>query len=450
MDASQLNWLSATDAARAIRDGAVSSEQLVDSCLARVREAEDKVQAWQYLDPEHARAQARARDQDRREGRPCGPLHGVPVGVKDIIDTADMPTEDGTMLHAGRQPLHDAAVVATLRAAGAVIMGKTVTTECAYFHPGKTRNPHNPEHTPGGSSSGSAAAVAAGMAPLALGSQTNGSVIRPAAFCGVYGFKPTHGLIPRTGILKLSRTLDHVGVFARSLEDVALLAEQLIGHDDEDPDTRPRARLPLQAVAAQEPPLPPLLAFIKGPAWERAEPQTREAFAELADALQDRVVEVELPASAKLALDWHRTIMEAEMAANLDREWEKGRDKLSDKLRGLIARGRETSALAYQQALARIPSLYGGFAEIFERFDAVLTPSAPGTAPKGLESTGDPAFCTMWTLLGAPALNLPLMRGENGLPLGVQLVGPRHDDARLLRTARWLTNRLDADRAAST
>jgi Asp-tRNA(Asn)/Glu-tRNA(Gln) amidotransferase A subunit family amidase len=442
LDASQLNWLSACDAARAVRDGAISAEQLVEACLARVRDAEPQVQAWQHLDAEHALAQARARDADRREGRACGPLHGVPVGIKDIIDTGDMPTEDGTALHAGRMPDRDAAVVAMLRAAGAVIMGKTVTTECAYFHPGKTRNPHNPEHTPGGSSSGSAAAVAAGMVPLALGSQTNGSVIRPAAFCGVYGFKPTHGLIPRAGVLKLSRTLDHVGVFARTLEDVALIAEQLVGWDESDPDTRPRARLPLQAVAAQDPPLPPLLAFVKGPAWERAEPQTREAFAELADELQDRVVEVELPESAKLALDWHRIIMEAEMAANFDLEWEKGRDKLSEKLRGLLARGRETAALAYQQALARIPMLYDGFADIFGRFDAILTPSATGTAPKGLASTGDPAFCTLWTLLGTPALNLPLMHGENGLPLGAQLIGPRHDDGRLLRTARWLAGRL--------
>ena len=217
MDVTQLNWFSATDAARAIRDGAISSEQLVEACLARVREAEPQVQAWQFLDPERARAQARARDADRREGRPSGPLHGVPVGIKDIIDTADMPTEDGTVLHAGRTPARDATVVTWLRAAGAVIMGKTVTTECAYFSPGKTRNPHHAEHTPGGSSSGSAAAVAAGMVPLALGSQTNGSTIRPAAFCGVYGFKPTHGLIPRHGILRLSRTLDHVGVFARTL-----------------------------------------------------------------------------------------------------------------------------------------------------------------------------------------------------------------------------------------
>ncbi|HEX9182637.1 MAG TPA: amidase [Burkholderiales bacterium] len=442
MDASQLNWLSASDAARAIRDGAITSEQLVEGCLARIREAEPQVEAWQHLDPAHALVQARARDADRREGRPTGPLHGVPVGIKDIIDTGDMPTEDGTALHAGRMPDTDAAVVAMLRAAGAVILGKTVTTECAYFHPGKTRNPHNPEHTPGGSSSGSAAAVGAGMVPLALGSQTNGSVIRPAAFCGVYGFKPTHGLIPRTGVLKLSRTLDHVGLFARTLQDVALLAEQLVGYDENDPDTRPRARIPFQAIAAEEPPLPPLLAFVKGPAWDRAEPQTREAFAELTAELGDRVIEVEMPESAQLALDWHRIIMEAEMAANFDLEWEKGRDKLSDKLRALVERGRATTALEYQKALARAPLLNAGFSDIFERCDAILTPSAPGTAPKGLSSTGDPSFCTLWTLLGTPALNLPLMRGENGLPLGVQLVGPRHGDARLLRTAGWLVARL--------
>ena len=443
MDASQLNRLSASDAARAIRDGAISSEQLVEACLARIRETEAQVQAWQYLDPAHALAQARALDEQRAQGKPIGALHGLPVGIKDIMDTADMPTEDGTVLHAGRTPAHDAAVVAMLRAAGAVIMGKTVTTECAYYHPGKTRNPHDPEHTPGGSSSGSAAAVAAGMVPLALGSQTNGSVIRPAAFCGVYGFKLTHGLVPRSGILKLSRTLDHVGVFARSIDDVALLSEQLVGHDELDPDTRPRARIPFQAVAAAEPPLAPLLAFVKGPAWNRAEEETRQAFAELVGELGDRVIEVQLPETAERSLDWHRTIMEAEMAANLDLEWEKGRERLSEPLRALLARGREVSALGYQQALARVPILNDGFGEIFERCDAILTPSAPGTAPKGLGSTGDPSFCTLWTLLGTPAINLPLMRGSNGLPLGVQLVGQRDDDARLLRTARWLTAKVD-------
>src|SRR5439155_5406998 len=227
IDVTNLHSLSASEAARLIREGVITSEQLVEAGLARVRELDEQVQAWTFLDPDYALAQARALDQLRLEGKPIGSLHGVPIGVKDIFDTADMPTENGSVLHAGRTPSRDATAVAMLRAAGAVIMGKTVTTAFAYFAPGKTRNPHNPEHTPGGSSSGSAAAVATEMVPLALGSQTNGSTIRPAAFCGVLGFKPTHGLISRHGVLTLSRTLDHVGLFARTVEDIALLAEQL-------------------------------------------------------------------------------------------------------------------------------------------------------------------------------------------------------------------------------
>jgi Asp-tRNA(Asn)/Glu-tRNA(Gln) amidotransferase A subunit family amidase len=440
MDVSQLSWLSATDAARAIRDGSISSEELVEACLARVREVDEAVQAWTFLDPEHALKQARALDLQRSEGRALGALHGVPVGIKDIIDTDDLPTEDGTVLHAGRTPDRDAAVVAILRAAGAVIMGKTVTTELATFTPGKTRNPHNPGHTPGGSSSGSAAAVAVGMVPLALGSQTNGSVIRPAAYCGVLGFKPTHGLISRHGVLKLSRSLDHIGVFARTVEDIALAAEQLVGYDERDPDTRLRARIPFVAVAADEPPLPPTIGFVKTPLWERVTEETREAFAEVAEHLGDRVEEVVLPESALRALEWHRTVMEAEMAANLTAEYEKGRDRLSESLRAQLERGRGYSALEYQAALARIPQVAEGLQELFDHYDALLTPSAAGTAPQGLSSTGDPAFCTLWTFCGMPALNLPLMRGAGGLPLGMQLVGPRNGDARLLRTARWLVN----------
>ncbi|MGH7643968.1 MAG: amidase [Gemmatimonadales bacterium] len=422
-----------------IRDGAISSEQLVEACLARVLETDGQVRAWAFRDPAHALKQARAADEWRLEGRPTGPLHGVPVGVKDIFDTADMPTENGSVLYAGRTPSRDATVVAMLRGAGAVILGKTVTTEFATYTPGKTRNPHNAEHTPGGSSSGSAAAVAAGMVPLALGSQTNGSVIRPAAFCGVLGLKPTHGLIPRHGMLRLSGTLDHVGLFARTVGDVALLAGQLVGYDERDPDTRPRARIPFAEVAAEEPPLPPTLAFVKTPHWERADEETKEAFAELIEHLGDRVEEVELSPSAAEAWEWHRTIMEAEMAANLEREWEKGRDRLSESLRAQLERGREVGAVDYQRAVARIRPMYESFVELFEqRYDAILTPAAPGTAPKGLASTGDPSFCTLWTLCGMPAASLPLLQGTNGLPLGVQLVGPRDGDARLLRTARWL------------
>lgn len=438
MDVSRLNWLSAADAARAVYDGVISSEQLVEACLARVRAVEDAVQAWQFLDPEYALSQARKRDEERSQGESLGPLHGVAVGIKDIMDTEDMPTEDGTVLHAGRTPADDATVVARLRAAGAVIMGKTVTTECATYTPGKTRNPHNPTHTPGGSSSGSAAAVAAGMVPLALGTQTNGSVVRPAAFCGVFGFKPTHGLISRHGVLKLSRTLDQIGLFARTIEDLALGSEILVAADERDPDTRLRARIPFRDIALAEPPLPPSIAFIKTPLWQRTDEDTREGFAELIEALGDRVFEVELPEITLNALELHRTIMEAEMAAALVQEYDRGRERLSESLRAQLERGRAVLAFDYQSAVARISLLNEGFAELFDRCDAILTPAVAGTAPEGLASTGDPSFCTLWTLCGMPTLSLPLLKGTNGLPIGVQLVGQRHRDARLLRTASWL------------
>src|SRR3990170_4554455 len=309
--------LSLTQAAADIREGRITSAELVSDCLERVEEVDSNVRAWAFLDRAHATQQAEAADLYRKQGKAVGPLHGVPVGIKDIFDTGDMPTELGSPMWAGRTPRRDAVVVGRLRAAGAVIMGKTVTTEYAYRHPGKTTNPHDAGRTPGGSSSGSAAAVAAHMVPGAIGSQTNGSVIRPAAFCGVVGFKPTHGLIPRSGALLLSRTLDQVGVFTRTVEDAALLAETLTGFDREDPDTRPMARPPFAAVAASEPPLPPRFAFVRSPVWDKAEPSTREAFEELVEALGEAVAEVELGASFARAVEMHRTIMEVEMAHNL-------------------------------------------------------------------------------------------------------------------------------------
>jgi Asp-tRNA(Asn)/Glu-tRNA(Gln) amidotransferase A subunit family amidase len=445
MDLGNLHLLSASDAARLIRDGTITSEELVKACLARIQEVDSQVCAWAFLDPEYALEQARTADQLRLSGNPIGPLHGVPVGVKDIFDTADMPTECGSVLWTGRMPSRDATTVALLRAAGAIVMGKTVTTEFAFFSPGKTRNPHNPEHTPGGSSSGSAAAVAAGMVPLALGTQTAGSVIRPAAFCGVIGFKPSHGVISRHGVLQLSRTLDHVGMFARSLDDIALLAEQLVNHDENDPDTRPRARIPFLETCREEPPLAPMFGFIKTPYWDRVEAESKEGFSELMEELGGQAEEVDLFPSAANAWDWHQTILGAELAVSLAREWDKGRDKLSQQLRAQIERGQELRAAEYLRARTYVEPVHESFIELFEqRYDAIITPAAPGAAPKGLASTGDPTFCSVWTLLGMPAISLPLMQSAGGLPIGVQLVGPRGGDARLLRTARWLTAKMVA------
>jgi Asp-tRNA(Asn)/Glu-tRNA(Gln) amidotransferase A subunit family amidase len=433
-----LSTLGLAQAASDIREGRITSVELVGDCLERIREIDANVEAWAFLDRDHALRQAGAADDWRRRGKETGPLHGVPIGVKDIFDTGDMPTELGSPLWAGRTPRRDAAVVARLRAAGAVVVGKTVTTEYAYFHPGKTRNPHDPARTPGGSSSGSAAAVAAYMVPGAIGSQTNGSVIRPAAFCGVVGYKPTHGLIPRSGALILSRTLDHFGVFARSVEDAALLAETLMGFDEEDADTRPLARPPLVSVATSAPPLPPRFAFVKSPAWKHVEPETAEAFPQAVEALGENALEVDLGTGFEAAIDMHRTVMEVEMAHNLRRDYDQGGEKLSARLRQLIERGRQEKAAGYLAAVTGRERLYEALDPVFDEYDAILTPAAPGEAPRGLESTGNPAFCTIWTYLGVPAVTLPLLHGPSGMPLGVQLIARRGNDARLLRTAHWL------------
>src|SRR6266849_7792316 len=277
--------LTATEAAAELARGAISAEEYARACLDRIAALDGDIKAFVHLDRDHALAQARALDERRAERRSTGPLHGIPVAIKDIVDTADYPTELGSPIAAGRRPRNDATVVARLRAAGAVIIGKTVTTEFAYFHPGPTRNPHDHARTPGGSSSGSAAAVAAHMVPLALGSQTNGSTIRPAAFCGVFAIKPSHGLVSRTGVLRLSNKLDHVGAFARSLPDLGLILDVIAGHDPADADTRPFAAPDFRALQSEKPPLPPRFAFVRTPVWDKADADTKAAFEELAAEL---------------------------------------------------------------------------------------------------------------------------------------------------------------------
>ncbi len=436
--------LSGAEAARQLAAGDITAQEMVQACLARIREREPQVEAWAYLDEEYALGQARRLDEWRAAGHAVGPLHGVPVALKDIIDTRDMPTCNGTPLHEARRPRSDAAVTAQLRQAGAVILGKAVTAELAVYAPGKTRNPHDPERTPGGSSSGSAAAVAAGMVPLAVGTQTAGSIIRPASFCGVHGFKPTHGTVSRTGVLTQSPPLDTIGTFARSVEDLALLSDAMSAHDDSDPDMRPRSRGALRPTATSAPAATPVLAFIRTPVWdEHAEPETKEAFAELTEVLGEQCDTVDLPDVFQKAWGWQRMLQVADIAKNYGPLVARAPEQASDIMREMIAEGRAVSAVDYNTAVEMRQVLTAGLDEIFERYDAILTPSSTGAAPRGLESTGSPVFNALWTYCGVPCVSLPLLDVE-GLPLGVQLVGPRNDDARLLRTANWLVEHLTA------
>jgi Asp-tRNA(Asn)/Glu-tRNA(Gln) amidotransferase A subunit family amidase len=418
--------------------GALAAVDVAQACLDRIAAVEPRVQAWAWLDGDHVMAQARALDAHRATGRPIGPLHGLPVGVKDVIDTARIPTCNGTPLDAGRVPVADAFAVERLKAAGAVIMGKTVTTELAYLQPGKTRNPYDPERTPGGSSSGSAAAVAAGMVPIAIGTQTGGSVIRPASYCGVVGFKPSFGAIPRTGVLVQSPSLDTLGVFARGVEDAALVAEALYGHHPADRATQPSPHPRLLETARMAPPVPPTLAIVRPPGWDAADDDTKFAFAELVEALGDRCFEAVLPNAFDEAASIRERINLAEMAKCYHSYERRGRETLSPLMREALDAGKAIAARDYIAALDWSDVLYAGVGEIFERCDAIVTPAAPSPAPAGLGSTGSSIFNGLWTLCGAPAVTVPLLATDGGLPMGVQLVGRRGDDARLLRTARWL------------
>lgn len=421
-----------------LASGALDALTLVDSYIARIAAREPEVGAWAWFDPEFARSQARALDTHRRAGRPLGRLHGLPVGIKDIIDTARIPTENGCLRDVGRVPLRDAYVVECLKKEGAIIMGKTVTTELAFLHPGKTANPHNLAHTPGGSSQGSAAAVADGMVPLAIGTQTGGSVIRPASYCGVTGYKPTFGAIPRRGILSQSPTLDTVGVFATDPLGAALLAEILFGFDPEDQATHAEPAPALLNIAQSKPPLPPVFAFVRPPGWDDADPQVHDAFDELVSTLGERVFEVQLPEIFKGAAAQRERVNFAEMAYQFYPYWRDGAEKLGSETRNAIEKGNAVLARDYLSARDLPKILNAGLAEIFDRCDAIICPSATGPAGNGLGSTGDAIFNGLWTFCGTPCLSLPLLTAENGMPMGVQLVGSNGNDARLFRTAQWL------------
>ena len=440
-DAADLTSLTVAQVAAQLAAGDITSEQLVEACLARIDAQEPHVQAWAFLDRDRALAEAKAADETRREGKGVGPLHGVPVGIKDIIDTADMPTEHGSPAFKGRQPAQDAVCVTALRRAGAIVMGKTITTELATLTPNVTRNPRNLEHTPGGSSSGSAAAVAAGMVPAALGTQTGGSVIRPASFCGIYGFKPTFGVIPRPGVLNQAQSLDTVGVYGRSVEDLALLTDALQGYDERDRATFASSRPTLRATAAQDWPVGGMFAFVKTHAWEQADAATHEAFGELAEHLGTRVHEISMDQTTLRGSAAAKAVQAVELANSYGPLLDRSPELVSKMLTERIEEGRRVTGTEYLSALNARERFYEGLEDILLDYGTLLTPAAPGVAPKGLGSTGNPVFNAFWTYLGVPCVTLPLLEAD-GLPMGVQLVGARRDDGRLLRTANWLVKHL--------
>jgi len=399
-----------------------NAERIARACLERIEEREAAVGAWAFLDPQIVLEQARALDASERRG----PLHGVPVGIKDIIATVDMPTQYGSPVYAGHRPAWDAACVAAIRAAGGVVMGKTVTTEFAASYPGKTRNPHNLAHTPGGSSSGSAAAVADGMVPVALGTQTGGSVIRPASFCGVVGYKPTFGLISCHGIKPLAESLDTVGVFARSVKEAGLLAGVI-------------ARRPELVNLA--PSLAPRIGVWHTFEWHEASRDSVAAIenaARLAAAAGAEVREAGMPQALSAIDDAHHAIERFEMVDSLAYEMHCHRDRLSQKLRERVEEGERIAVDDYDQARRTARLCRELMHGVFKEFDVLLVPSATGEAPKGLESTGSAVFNRGWTLLQLPCITVPGFHGSQGLPVGVQLVGASREDARLLAFARWV------------
>jgi Asp-tRNA(Asn)/Glu-tRNA(Gln) amidotransferase A subunit family amidase len=416
--------LTASEAVAHLTAGKLTAEDLIRACLEQAR-AGAEIKAWTWLDPEKAVAQARAVDRAGRKGR----LAGVPVGIKDIIDTVDMPTEHGSPIYRGNRPFADAACVALIRAASGVILGKTVTTEFANRHPGATVHPHNADHTPGGSSSGSAAAVADFQVPLALGSQTGGSTIRPAAFCGVIGYKPSFGEFSRVGVKMQCHNLDTLGIICRSLEDVALLRGVLLAQEPS----------PIDRESA-----PPRIGFCRTPVWEDADGDTHALLEHTAAVLAAAGATVrDVALSPSDILDHHRRIFEFEAARNYAYEYEVHGEKLSEGLRdGLLARGRALPLAAYIEAIETSEAFRRKLDDVFAEVDLLLAPSAVGEAPEGLDSTGDARFNAIWTLAWTPCITLPAGNGRKGLPLGIQLIGPRFRDEALLDAAAWVEARL--------
>ena len=427
-----------SELAEKIRKSQLTSVELCEHYISQINKFEKDVKAWAYFDKKLLLEKATEADTYRKSGKPLGALHGLPVAIKDIIGTYDMPTECGTVFRKKMSSSQDSEIVNLLKTAGAIIMGKTVTCELAYIHPSKTKNPHDYSRTPGGSSSGSAAVVASHMAHLSIGSQTGGSIIRPASYCGVVGYKPSYGLISRNGVLKTSDKLDTIGVFGKTVKDVALLAKTLIKKDLYDPATVHFAADDMIKTCEEGPIFEPKFIFYKTDNWKNIDKESQKAFDFLIKNFKKNIEIFDTPSYFKQIPQYHQIIHEADLANNFQVYYKKDKNKLSKEMRDAIERGMKYSAKEYTDAIDFMRQSYESFKEVFEDYHGIITPSSSGVADKGLKSTGSADFQKIWTYLGLPTISLPLLTGENNLPLGVQLVGNKLDDLRFLGTANWL------------
>ena len=430
--------LKAEELSLKIKDAQLTSVEICEKYIERINKFEKHVKAWAHFDKKLLLEKAAEADEYRRSGKPTGPLHGIPVAVKDIVGTLDMPTECGTVIRKGKSYSQNAEIVDLLLAAGAIVMGKTATAELAYLHPPKTTNPHDHSRTPGGSSSGSAAVVASFMAPLSIGSQTGGSIIRPASYCGVVGYKPTYGLISRNGVLKTSEKLDHIGVFGRSVEDVALLSKVLIKKDNFDSATIHYSTENMLTETKKGPLFEPKFIFYKTDYWKNIEKKSREAFEYFIKSFKKNIEVFDTPSYFKDIHKYHQIMYETDLANNFGLYYKKYKKKLSKPMQDAIVKGNKHSAKEYAEALDFMKRSYESYEEVFEDYHGVLSPSSPGVAPKSLKSTGSAEFNKVWSYLGTPCISLPLLQGEANMPLGVQLTGAKYDDHRFLGIANWL------------
>ena len=428
--------LNATDAIELMRKGELSSEKYVNAFLEHIEKREPLIGAWSFLDPELAIQQAKEADK-RWKNKNAGKLNGLPIGIKDIIDTKDMPTENGSKICKNRKPSEDAYLVNLLKEAGAVIMGKCVTTEFALSGPGKTKNPNDLECTPGGSSSGSAAAVCDNMVPLSIGSQTGGSVLRPASFNGIIGLKPTFGTISRYGMSPISQRLDHPGIYANTINDIDLVASVLFSYDQNDLDMIKNFEYKNNEQTSPS----PKFAFIKGPVWGYGEQDMQDEITNFVKNSSLNIVDFELDSIFESAAKSHEIIMNGSIARSLSKYYKNEKNKLHPFTISRIEAGMPVSAKDYIDAIENAKLMELSLEKVFKEFDAIITPSAPGQAPRDLMNTGNAIFNGYWTMMGVPAISLPLLRGKDNLPIGIQVITSWKEDSKLLKISEHILSK---------